>query len=128
MEDRSYKAKLLIADDELNIRDILRDFFIRKKYQVDTASSGREVVEKLKQDKPDILLLDLRMPDMTGEEVLKFIDDNKINVGIIIITGYPGEVKNRKLLNRTYDFVVKPFDLDYLNNTVLTKVILLTEG
>jgi DNA-binding NtrC family response regulator len=128
MEDRSFKARLLVADDEVHIRDILRDFFQRKKYQVDTASTGREVIEKLKTDKPDILLLDLRMPDMNGEDVLKFIDDNRISVGIIIITGYPGEVKDRKLLNRTYDFIVKPFDLEYLNNTVLTKVVLLAEG
>ena len=89
------------------------------------ASSGREAIEKLETYDPNLLLLDLHMPDMSGEEVLKHIDDNNLKVGVIIITGYPGTIKDRKLLNRTYDYIVKPFDLDYLNSTVLTKVALL---
>lgn len=125
MEEKKYKAKILIADDEQTIRDLLKRFFTEKKYGIDTAETGREAIEKLDSYKPDILLLDLKMPDMNGEEVLKYINDNDIKVGVIIITGHPGTVKDRKLLNRTYDYIVKPFDLDYLNSTVLTKVTLL---
>ncbi|MGB2601481.1 MAG: response regulator [Candidatus Omnitrophota bacterium] len=127
MDDRRYKAKILVADDEESVREVLKSFFLRKEYDVETAKEGHEAIEKIDSYKPDILLLDLKMPDMDGEEVLKYIHDNDLKVGVIIITGHPDFIKDRKLLNRAYDYIVKPFDLDYLNSTVLTKVVLLSE-
>ena len=125
MVNEKCKAKILVADDEESVRSILKKFFTGKNYDVEMASSGREAIEKLETYDPNLLLLDLQMPDMSGEEVLKHINDNNLKVGVIIITGHPGTIKDRKLLNRTYDYIVKPFDLDYLNSTVLTKVALL---
>ncbi|MGB2630628.1 MAG: response regulator [Candidatus Omnitrophota bacterium] len=127
MTEQSYKAKILIADDELTVREILSKFFTEKNYKVDTAESGRDAIAKLGSFKPAILLLDLKMPDMSGEDVLKYIDEKNIRVGVIIITGHPGALKDEKLLRKTYDYMVKPFDLDYLNSTVLTKVTLLLD-
>jgi DNA-binding NtrC family response regulator len=127
MEAKKFKARILVADDEKSVRDILQLFFSRKGYDVDTSSDGRETIEKLKSYKPDIVLLDLKMPDMDGEEVLKYIIDQGLEMGVIIITGHPGYLKDQKLLNRTYDYIVKPFNLDYLNSTVLTKVALLCD-
>ena len=127
MDEKKYKAKILVADDEQSVRDVLYTFFSRKNYEVDLAKGGGEAIEKLESGKPDILLLDLQMPDMDGEEVLKYIAQHGINVGIIVITGHPDYLKDKKLLNRTYDYIVKPFNLDYLNSTVLTKVILLCD-
>ena len=127
MDDKNFKAKILVADDEASVRDILKAFFTKKGYAVETASSGTEAIDGLRAYKPDIILLDLKMPDMDGEEVLKFIMENDLNVGVIIITGHPGYIKDKKLLNRTYDYIVKPFNLDYLNTTVLTKVMLVCE-
>lgn len=126
-EETKYKAKILIADDEPSVRDILKLFFTKKNYNVDTAEGGREAIRKIVSYKPDIILLDLNMPDMDGEEVLKYITDNDVEIGVIIITGHPDHLKDKKLLNRTYDYIVKPFNLDYLNNTVLTKVALLCD-
>ena len=125
MNEKAFKAKILVADDEEAVRNILSTFFSRKNYHVETAKEGRETIEKLGTYQPDILLLDLKMPDIGGEEVLKHIDENKLKVGVIIITGHPDYLEDRKLLSRTYDYIVKPFDLDYLNSTVLTKVTLL---
>ncbi|MBD3425633.1 MAG: response regulator [Candidatus Omnitrophica bacterium] len=127
MDEKRFKAKILVADDEESVREVLKTFFVRKEYDVETASQGREAIEKIESYKPDILLLDLKMPDMDGEEVLKYINDSNLKIGVIIITGHPDFIKDRKLLNRAYDYIVKPFDLDYLNNTVLTKVVLLSE-
>jgi DNA-binding NtrC family response regulator len=127
MTDKCFKAKILVADDEQSVRDILKAFFSRKGYDLETAVSGTDAIDKLGTYRPDILLLDLKMPDMDGEEVLKYIMDNNINVGVIVITGHPGYIKDKKLLNRTYDYIVKPFNLDYLNSTVLTKIMLLCE-
>ncbi len=125
MNNEKHKAKILVADDESEIRGILKDFFVQKKYEVDLAESGREAIDKLNAYKPDILLLDMNMPDMDGEEVLKYIDEHDLNVGVIIITAYPDYIKDKKLLGRAYDYIIKPFDLEYLNSTVITKVTLL---
>lgn len=121
------KAKILVADDEQSVRDVLKTFFLQKGYDVETAASGAEAIKGIEAYKPDILLLDLKMPDMDGEDVLKHIMDNNINVGVVIITGHPAYIKDKKLLNRTYDYIVKPFNLEYLHSTVLTKVMLLCE-
>ena len=125
MGENERRAKILVADDEETVRNILKKFFTGKNYDVEIAASGREAIEKLGSYDPNILLLDLQMPDMNGEEVLRHIDENNLKVGVIIITGHPGTIKDKKLLNKTYDYIVKPFDLDYLNSTVLTKVALL---
>ena len=127
MAERHYKGKILVADDELTVREILSKFFTEKDYIVETAVNGREAIAKLETYKPDIVLLDLKMPDMSGEDVLCYIDEKDIKVGVIIITGHPGALKNERLLEKTYDYIVKPFDLDYLNSTVLTKVTLLLD-
>ncbi|MGD2279004.1 MAG: response regulator [Candidatus Omnitrophota bacterium] len=126
MATEEYRAKILVADDEEAIREVLEKFFTEKNYKVETAKTGRETIEKLDSYKPDILLLDLKMPDMSGEAVLRHMDEKGVDAGVIIITGHPGALKDAKLLNRTYDYIVKPFDLDYLNSTVLTKVMLLS--
>ena len=126
MSAEEYRAKILVADDEDAIREVLEKFFTEKNYKVETARTGREAIEKLDSYKPDILLLDLKMPDMNGEAVLKHMDEKGIEAGVIIITGHPGTLKDKKLLDKTYDYIVKPFDLDYLNSTVLTKVMLLS--
>lgn len=127
MSDDKCKAKILVADDESSVRDILVAFFSRKGYRVETAYDGSETISKLNSYKPDILLLDLKMPDMDGEEVLEYVNDNNIAVSIIIITGHPDYLKDKKLLDGTYDYIVKPFNLDYLNSTVLTKLALLCD-
>jgi DNA-binding NtrC family response regulator len=126
MQDRVCKGRILVADDEQVVRDILKRFFTGKDYEVREAVNGRQTIDRLEEEKPDVLLLDLKMPDMDGEEVLKYIKDKGIDTGVIIITGNPGYLRDESLLASAYDYIEKPFDLDYLNTTVLTKVMLLT--
>ena len=63
--------KLLIVDDELKICEMLSRFFALRGFQTSTAQSGREAMDRLDAQQPDYLLLDVRMPDMSGLEVLK---------------------------------------------------------
>ncbi|MBD3296286.1 MAG: response regulator [Candidatus Omnitrophica bacterium] len=126
MRDRECKGRILVADDEQVVREILIRFFKDKGYVVREAANGRQALAKLEEEKPDVLLLDLKMPDIDGEDVLRHIKEKDIDVGVIIITGNPGYIKDQKLLTSAYDYIEKPFDLDYLNTTVLTKVMLLT--
>lgn len=124
MEKKKYKAKILVADDDKDAREMIKDFFTDNGFKVEMASGGKEAVKKLNSFTPDILLLDMKMPDMSGEEVLDYINNNDIDVGVIIITGFPELIENKSLLNGIFDCLVKPFNLDYLKNTVLTTVVL----
>jgi len=78
---------ILTIDDEENIRDSFRLFLEDFEYDVIEASNGRDGIERIKQDQPDLVLCDLRMPDVDGLEVLQFIKDQELNTPIIVVSG-----------------------------------------
>lgn len=78
---------ILTIDDEENIRDSFRLFLEDFEYNVIEACNGREGIEKIKQEKPDLVLCDLRMPDVDGLEVLQFIKDQNLDTPIIVVSG-----------------------------------------
>ena len=65
--------KILIIDDEKIIRDRFKKFFTRHQYEVFLAADGKEGIEMVKKEKPDLIVLDLKMPEMDGIEALKRI-------------------------------------------------------
>lgn len=87
----SEKAKLLIVDDELGIVNTLKDFLSLKGYTVIGASSGEEALSILEKDKPDLVLLDIKMPGLKGTEVAKIIKESYPSMKVAILTGYPDE-------------------------------------
>jgi len=110
--------KLLIVDDELSIRRSLYNTF-KKTYQVETASSGLEAVKKVESDDFDLVLLDQKMPDLDGLQVLKEIRKIDDRVIIIMITAYgsiESSVKAMKL--GAYDYILKPYELDEIKIVV----------
>ena len=121
---KNYRGSILIADDDIEVVAMLQDFFIDKNYNVITAYDGKEALNKIYAHRPDILLLDLKMPEMDGEEILRHIEEKEIDICIIIITGYPEYIREKRLLERCYDYIIKPFDFNYLNTTVLTKIVM----
>lgn len=78
---------ILTIDDEENIRDSFRLFLEDFEYDVIEARNGREGIEKIEQEKPDLVLCDLRMPDVDGLEVLQFIKDQNLETPIIVVSG-----------------------------------------
>ena len=80
--------KLLVVDDERDIRRLLGDFFELQGYQVYTAASGKEALEKLAVQ-PDLILLDINMPDMDGMEVCRRIRDH-VTCPIVFLTARGG--------------------------------------
>ena len=81
--------RILIADDEVDFLDIMKESLERKGHDVDTAQDGAEVLRCLKHHKYDIAFLDHNMPELTGLEVIKHIKENKIDTITVMITGYP---------------------------------------
>jgi len=109
------KNKVLILDDESNIRDIFTLLLQENDYLVETAASGREGLEKAKTFGPDVLLLDMNLPDMTGMEVLSRIQRYLPKCRILIITAY-GTIRNAVEATKlgAYAYLEKPVDNDEL--------------
>lgn len=84
----SKKAKIVIADDDAGIRATLTDILIEKKHTVDAVENGYELLANLKKQSPQIVILDLMMPEKDGIEVLSAIRSISPHTKIIIYTGF----------------------------------------
>ena len=117
------KGKILAIDDEMEVCDLLKTFLTRKGYEVITANSAAEGIEKVKVEKPNVVLLDIRMPGMDGVEAINRIREIDKDVGIIMTTA----VIDEKIAQKTVelgasDYIIKPFDLDYLEKSLIVKL------
>lgn len=104
--------KILIIEDDVDINNLLSEILKNAKYETDSAYTGREGLLLLKMKEYDIVLLDLMMPNMTGEEVINEIrKNNKIPI-IVISAKIDKETKINVLKMGADDFIKKPFDPD----------------
>ena len=104
-------SHILIIDDDIHFNEMLEEVLIQEGYQVSHAYSGTEALLFLANEKPDLILLDLMLPGLTGEEVLPQIE--KIPV---IVMSAKVEVKDKValLLNGAEDYITKPFEIEEL--------------
>ncbi len=113
------QTKILVVDDEKVIRDGCRRVLADNKYNVICAENGQEAMSMLQKEKVDIMLLDLKMPVMSGEEVL--VEAYKLypDIPIIIITGH-GTIDTAVecMKKGAYDFITKPFQIDQFLLTI----------
>lgn len=117
---------VLVVDDERDVRDLLRKFLSRRGYIVDTAENGEQALEAVQENKPDIVLLDIRLPKMDGLSVLRKLREESGDLAIITMSGVADEDTARKSLELgAADFITKPFNLPYLETSLLAKLILL---
>jgi DNA-binding NtrC family response regulator len=109
------KFKILIVDDEQNIRDIFSLLLEEQGYEVETAGKGTIGLKKMRSFKPDLLLLDMNLPDITGLEVLAQVKVLHPETETIIITAF-GTIKNAVEATRqgAYDYLEKPINNDEL--------------
>ena len=85
--------RILVVDDEEMIRDLLEETFSKRGYEVETAVNGREALKKIKEERYDLLVTDLRLPDISGMEILSRVKGKNPELGTIMITAY-GSIKN----------------------------------
>lgn len=109
------KFKILIIDDEQSIRDIFSLLLEEKGYLVETAETGRDGLSRARKFLPDVILLDMNLPDTTGIEVLSKIKKSLPQTEVIIITAF-GTIKNAIEATKmgAYDYLEKPVDNDEL--------------
>ena len=124
-------AKLLIADDELGMRQFLTHLMQREGHSVRVAGNGNEAMVMLRADPADILLSDIRMPDMGGIDLLKAARELLPSIEVIMMTAFANvETAREAFLLGAFDFVQKPFDNELLKETVgraLAKISLVRE-
>ena len=116
-------TKIFIVDDELVMRKSLSGWLERDGYEVDTAESGEEAIEKLKKTRFDLLLVDIKMEGISGLDVLKHVMENDPDVAVIMITAYgsiPTAIEAMK--NGAHDYLLKPFDPDELG-VLIEKIV-----
>ena len=115
--------KLLVVDDESDIREFARNFFKRRGVEVFTASGGNEALLIIDKEKPQLVLLDVRMEEMTGIEVLRKIREKNYPVKVIMVTGVEeeGTVNEARNLG-VIGYVHKPLILDELEKVVLKEL------
>ena len=103
--------KILIIDDETDLRDLMKDVLEEDGYQVFCAANGPDGILLNKQKNPDVILLDLRMPEMDGIETLRNIRDTDDEVNVVILTGYgcPDTIRDSFDLNVS-EYLSKPFE------------------
>ena len=112
--------KILTVDDEIEICNIFYDFFTPKGHEVIKATSGKEAIEKVKAEKPDLVFLDIRMPQMDGIEVLKQIKTIDKSITVIMVTVLKDEETAKKAIKLgACDYVTKPLSFDYLEKAVI---------
>jgi len=112
-------AKILVIDDEKPIRNTLQEILEYEDHEVEIASDGFEGLEKAKESKYDIILCDIKMPNMDGIEVLEKLELVSPDVPVIMISGH-GSVENavEALKKGAYDFIEKPLELNRLLVTI----------
>jgi DNA-binding response OmpR family regulator len=115
--------KLLIVDDEIEICDFLKSFFEERDYQVVTANSGAEAIEQVGKSKPQVVLLDIKMPGMSGIQALEEIKQKSPGVKVIMVTAIETRDKIEECLRLGADnYITKPLSLEYLENDVREKI------
>ena len=116
--------RILVVDDEVEQCNILKKFLSLKGYEVHTATSGSAAIDKVKEIRPHIVLLDIRMPEMGGIEVLKEIKKVDPAVGVIMVSGVTDHEEAKKTLELgAYDYITKPVDFDYLETVLMLKIV-----
>jgi len=104
------QGSVLVVDDELGPRESLR-MILRPLYEVKTASTGQEALQYIQEEKIDLITLDLKMPGISGMDVLREIKKMKLDVPVIIITAF-GTLTNAHEAIRfgAVDFISKPYN------------------
>jgi DNA-binding NtrC family response regulator len=121
-------APILIVDDESEMRSALSHALTRSGFSVESAASGREALLKLKKDPISLMITDLKMPEMSGMEVMGAAKKIMPGIPVIVITAY-GSIHNavEAMQAGAADYLLKPFSFETLENTV-KKVLGNTDG
>jgi DNA-binding NtrC family response regulator len=105
-------ARILIVDDDENIRKVLAAILEDEGYTVESVGSAKEAIRRARKKFYNLALIDIRLPDMEGTELLRKIKDTTPRMRKIIVTGYPTLQNAIEAVNKRADaYIMKPFDV-----------------
>jgi DNA-binding NtrC family response regulator len=117
--------RILIVDDDDTIRTTMKAILEDEGYAVDLAASGKEGIQKSKDTAYNVALLDIRLPDMEGVELLKLMTPALPRTRKIMVTGYPSTQNAIEALNKNADaYLIKPVDIEKLLKTIKEQLML----
>ena len=118
-KEEKKKVKILVVDDEPDMREMLSGILLHKGHEVITAQNGREAIKIVKDDGLSIIFMDIKMPDMNGVEAYKEIKKTHTIAETVMMTGYAVEDLVKEAINEgAYACLKKPFEIDDLLNVV----------
>ncbi len=113
------QARILIIDDDENIRKVIQTILEDEGYIIDTADTAQKAIQKTEQAFYNLALIDVRLPDMEGIELLTKLKETKPKMRKIIVTGYPTMQNAVGAINKGADaYVMKPFDVEKILQTI----------
>ena len=114
--------KILVVDDEQDVLDLFRDIFAKNNYQVKCALGGKLALEMIAKGRPDIVLLDIKMPEIDGVKVLEEIKKKDPSIEVVMLTayGYQDELINKSMQKGASGYISKNLPLQQIINTFNT--------
>jgi DNA-binding NtrC family response regulator len=116
-DGRSTMAKILIVDDEEHIRFLYSEELTEAGYEVITAESGFKLLEKIAEEKPDLVVLDIKMVDYNGLDLLQDIRNRFYDLPVVLCTAYDTFKEDMKSIAADF-YVIKSFDLTELKTKI----------
>ena len=110
-------ARILIVDDEEHIRHLYSEELSEAGYEVATADSGYKLLEKIEEQDPDLVVLDIKMVDYNGLDLLQDIRNKFYNLPVVLCTAYDTFKEDMKSIAADF-YVIKSFDLTELKNKI----------
>ena len=115
MANGKVKLRLLLVDDEVGYLEVLSKRLGKRNLDVTTANSGQQAIQLLRRNDFDVAVVDLKMPDMDGIDVLKIFKKMDPDLSVIILTGHGSEQAAREGIEKgAFDYLTKPYDLENL--------------
>ena len=116
---KTENIKIAIVDDEEIMRRLVSDVLKMEGYEIESFASPKEALEKIKTKKFDLILTDIKMPEMDGIELIKRVHQQNPETGVIFMTGYADVSSAKEAVKEgAYDYILKPFDLNEIRKSV----------
>jgi len=117
--DREKTMEILVVDDEPNILEVLQTFLENEGYDVTTADSSAKALAQLAESDPQIVLLDIRMPDIDGIQCLRRIKDQHPSVEVVMMSGFATQqIAEKSLEIGAFDYIGKPLSFNHLKEVI----------
>lgn len=115
--------KILVIDDEMDMGEIVKDYLEEYGYETMIAVEAVQGLEIVEKEKPQVILLDVLMPEISGIECLQKIKEVSPEAIVIIVSGMQDEqIAKEAIRYGAYDYITKPFDLEYLRTSILGRI------